>query len=103
MSVSADSLSVPIVLQRLGGIEAELKEMRGLIAQLVRIEEQEKADRAEIARLGLELATMRNQIATLSDRSLANGFTVSAVRQTAIVAGTALAALIVGWISRGGQ
>lgn len=102
VSYPAEIPSTPMILQRLGGIEDELKELRGLMAQLVRVEERSNADRAEIARLGLELATMRNQIMTLTERSMTNGFTVGAVKQAVIIVSTAAAAALVGWLSRGG-
>jgi len=47
---------------RLDGIETELRQMRGLMSDLVRVEERGIADRAEMARLSGELTTLRQEL-----------------------------------------
>ena len=57
------------MVRRLDGIESELRELRGLMAQLVRVEERSNADRAEVGRLGAELTLLRDEVGTLKERS----------------------------------
>jgi uncharacterized protein HemX len=51
-----------VLEKRLDGIESELRELRGLMTQLVRVEERGIADRAEMARLSAELVTLRGAL-----------------------------------------
>lgn len=89
---------LPMMVRRLDGIETELRELRGLMAQLVRVEERSNADRAEVARLAGDLATLRGEVGVLRERASRTGFTVGAVERVfwLVVAGA------VAWLSGGG-
>ena len=73
--------------------------LRGLMAQLVRVEERGNAVRAEVARVAGELATLRGEIGVLRERASRTGFTVGAVERVfwLVVAG------LVAWLSGGGK
>lgn len=59
--------AIPMMVRRLDGIESELRELRGLMAQLVRVEERSNADRAEVGRLHGELRSVREEFAGLRE------------------------------------
>jgi len=90
---------LPMMVRRLDGIESELRELRGLMAQLVRVEERSNADRAEVGRLSAELILLRGEVVTLKERSSRAGFTVSTIERVfwLVVAGA------VAWISGGAR
>lgn len=94
--MSADPTGVfPMMVRRLDGIESELRELRGLMAQLVRVEERSNADRAEVARLAAEVATQRDALGVLRDRSTRVGFIERVF--WLVVAGA------IAWVSAGGM
>ncbi len=87
--------AIPMMVRRLDGIESELRELRSLMAQLVRVEERGNADRAEVGRLAVEVATQRRELGALRDRAARSGFTVGIVERAAWL----LLAAAVAWAS----
>lgn len=80
----------PMMVRRLDGIESELRELRGLMAQLVRVEERSNADRAEVARLAGELVAVRGLLDALRERTTRAAFTVGVAERVfwLVLAGT---------------
>lgn len=72
---------LPMMVRRLDGIESELRELRGLMAQLVRVEERSNADRAEVSRLAGEVSTLRGVVERVRDGSSRTGWTVGAIER----------------------
>ena len=87
--------AIQMMVRRLDGIELELRELRGLMAQLVRVEERGDAARAEVGRLAGEVAAQRRELGVLRERATRSGFTVGIVERLAWL----LLAAAVAWAS----
>lgn len=73
--------AIPMMVRRLDGIESELRELRGLMAQLVRVEERSNADRAEVGRLAVEVASQREALGVLRENTSRSGYTVGLIER----------------------